>query len=63
MEREIPLFGWQIMPYLIGSYVPTTLLYISFLYADDCDEGSEKDKKKIMGLGVREQENRLGGVG
>lgn len=64
MEREIPLFGRQIMSNQIGAYVLTTLLCFPILYANNCDEGSEKDTKKLfVGLGVREQENCLGSVG
>jgi len=48
VEREISLFGWQSMPYQIGTYVLTTLLCLLILYADDCDEGSEKDTKNFL---------------
>jgi len=36
---------------------------VYFLYADYCGERSEKDTKEIfVGVGLREQENCLGGV-
>jgi len=52
------------MSYQIGAYVPTVFLCLHFLYAGNCDEGSEKVTKKLfVGMRVREPENCLGGVG
>ena len=48
MEREIPIYGRQIMFKQISAYVFTTLLCLPILYADNCDEGSEKDTKKCL---------------
>jgi len=61
VEREIPLFGRQIMPYQIGTYVLTALLCFPILYADNCDEGSEKDTKKTFhGIGGQRTGKLLG---
>ena len=64
MEREISLFGRQSLSYQISAHVFTTLLCLFILYADNNGEGSEKDTKELfVGLGFKEQENCLGGVG
>ena len=50
MEREIPLFGRQIMCCQISAYVRTALLCFPILYAGNYGEGSEKDIKKNCGI-------------
>jgi len=55
LEREIPLFGGQVMSYQIGAYILTAFLRILIFYADNCGEGSEKASKEFfVGLGLRE---------
>jgi len=46
VEREIPLYGRQIMSNQISAYVFTALLCLPILYVNNCDEESEKDTKK-----------------
>jgi len=63
LERKIHLFGWQSMSYQIGAYILTIILCLLILYAGYYGEGSEKDIKDIfVGVGLKEQENCLGGV-
>jgi len=63
LERKIPLFDGQVMPFQIGSYIHTVFLRLLILYTDNCGEGSEKATKEFfLGLELREQENCLGDV-